>query len=217
MTTEPTKSVLNGNGASEPPVAANEHSSAANGGPADAAAPKERALDPAVAAQIKAFRSKLQAGIGEVVLAIANLPRYRHQTLADITHLVIEPMVRNRVAIAKSATEGKLEETAGIAIWASVSEEADARIREQVQARVFPVRLKAEDWNSGDIHWLLDIIAPSQKAATAALTNFKQVVKDKPIRIHPIVTQLVDPAVLDKMRMKPERVITAGIGQASAP
>ncbi len=119
-------------------------------------------------------------------------------------HLVVEPMTRDRVAVAKSpASESKPEETAGIAIWASVSDEVDARIREQIQARVFPVRLKPEDWTSGEIHWLLDVIAPTQKVATAVLANFKQVVKDKPIRIHPLVTQLVDPAVLDKMRVKP--------------
>ena len=79
----------------------------------------------------------------------------------------------------------------------------DAKIREQIQARVFPVRLKAEDWNSGETTWLLDVIAPSQKVATAVLANFKQVVKDKPVRIHPIVSQLVDPAVLEKMKVRP--------------
>jgi hypothetical protein len=36
-----------------------------------------------------------------------------------------------------------------------------------------------------------------------ALANFKQVVKDKPVRIHPIVSQLVDPGVLEKMKVKP--------------
>ena|SRR5581483_10301703 len=83
------------------------------------------------------------------------------------------------------------------------SEAVDAKIREQIQARVFPVRLKAEDWNSGETVWLLDVIAPSQKVATAVLANFKQVVKDKPIRIHPLVGQLVDPAVLEKMKVRP--------------
>ncbi|GMP12490.1 toxin-activating lysine-acyltransferase [Bradyrhizobium sp. TM239] len=72
----------------------------------------------------------------------------------------------------------------------SVSDEVDAKIRELIQARVFPVRLKAEDWASGETTWLLDVIAPSQKVATAVLANFKQVVKDKPVRIHPIVSQL---------------------------
>jgi hemolysin-activating ACP:hemolysin acyltransferase len=119
-----------------------------------------------------------------------------------VLHLVVEPMTHDRIAIARTAGEGKVEETAGIAIWASVSDDVDAKIREQVQARVFPIRLRAEDWASGDHHWLLDVIAPSQKVATAVLANFKQVVKDKPIRIHPIVGQLVDPAVLEKMRVR---------------
>jgi hypothetical protein len=79
----------------------------------------------------------------------------------------------------------------------------DAKIREQIQARVFPIRLKAEDWTSGETTWLLDVIAPSQKVATAVLASFKQVVKDKPVRIHPLVSQLVDPAVLEKMKVRP--------------
>lgn len=169
--------------------------------PAEQAAAK--ALDPALVAQITAFKTRLQASIGEVVLAMLNLPRYRNQTLADLMHLVVEPMTRDRIAIAKAGGEGKVEETAGIAIWASVSDEVDAKIREQIQARVFPIRLKSEDWASGETTWLLDVIAPSQKVATAVLANFKQVVKDKPVRIHPIVSQLVDPAVLEKMRVKP--------------
>ena len=47
----------------------------------------------------------------------------------------------------------------GVAIWASVSAEVDAEIRQQIQAGVFPVRLKAEAWNSGKINWLIDVIA----------------------------------------------------------
>ena len=175
-----------------------------NGGAvAEQAAAKSPALDPQVLAQIAAFKTKIQASVGEVVLAMLNLPRYRNQTLADVMHLVVEPMTRDRIAIAKAGGEGKVEETAGIAIWASVSDEVDAKIREQIQARVFPIRLKAEDWTSGETTWLLDVIAPSQKVATAVLANFKQVVKDKPVRIHPIMSQLVDPAVLEKMKVRP--------------
>jgi cytolysin-activating lysine-acyltransferase len=174
-----------------------------DGAAAEPAAAKDRSLDPAVLAQIAAFKTRIQASIGEVVLAMLNLPRYRHQTLADLMHLVVEPLTRDRIAIAKAGGEGKVEETAGIAIWASVSDAVDAKIREQIQARVFPVRLKAEDWSSGETTWLLDVIAPSQKVATAVLANFKQVVKDKPIRIHPLVSQLVDPAVLEKMKVRP--------------
>ena len=88
---------------------------------------------------------------------------------------------------------------AGVAIWASVSDEVDAKIREQIKAGVFPIRLKPDDWTSGDKAWLLDVIAPSQKLASAVLANFRQVVKEGDMRIHPIVARMVDPELLKKM------------------
>ena len=97
---------------------------------------------------------------------------------------------------------------AGLAIWASVSDEVDARIREQIKAGVFPVRLKAEDWISGDNNWLLDVIAPDQKATARVIANFKQVVKDGELRLHPMVARLVDAETLKKFassKGKPQR------------
>ena len=70
-------------------------------------------------------------------------------------------MIRDRVAIAKSGGEGKIEETAGIAIWASVSDEVDAKIREQIQARIFPIRLKSED--SGERRYSLGCSMSSRR------------------------------------------------------
>ena len=61
------------------------------------------------------------------------------------------------------------------------------------------MRLKPEEWVSGDKIWLLDVIAPSQKLASAVLVNFKQVVKEGDVRIHPIVARMVDPELLKKM------------------
>ena len=88
-----------------------------------------------------------------------NLPRYRHQTLGDLTHLVLDPMMRDRISIARRGVEGQPpvdDDIAGIAIWASVSDSVDAKITEQVKAGVFPVRLANEDWVSGDKVWLPD-------------------------------------------------------------
>ena len=88
----------------------------------------------------------------------------RHQSLGDLTQMVLEPLIRDRIAIARPAKEepGMLTDIAGFAIWASVSEEVDAKIREQIKAGSFPVRLKPEEWQSGSINWLLDVIAPDQ-------------------------------------------------------
>lgn len=150
------------------------------------------------------MRERLQVTVGQVVLAMMALPRYRNQTLADLSHLVIEPVLNDRLAIAtprprdgEEAADGAL---IGIAVWASVSDTVDAKIREQVVGGNFPVRLVATDWNSGETLWLLDVIAPNSALATAVLANFDQVAKGRHVNVHPIVARSVDPAALERIR-----------------
>lgn len=118
-------------------------------------------ISPEMRARIAELRSRVRLSLGQAVLAMMNLPRYRHQTLADLTHLLLDPLMRDRLAIAHRTVDGKPQgedDVAGIAIWASVSEAVDAKITEQVKAGVFPLRLAGEDWASGDTVWLLDVI-----------------------------------------------------------
>jgi cytolysin-activating lysine-acyltransferase len=172
-----------------------------------AAAPQTPpAMTPELMSQIGELRSKIQTSIGQTLLAMMDLPRYKHISLADFSHLVINPLLRNRVAIAhKSVTENGVskvgeESIAGIAIYATVSPAVDAKIAEQTKAGVFPIRLNPEDWTSGDLPWLLDVIAADRAQATSVLANFRQVVGEKPIKIHPMVARLIDPAVLEKLK-----------------
>ncbi|CAN7688578.1 toxin-activating lysine-acyltransferase [Mesorhizobium sp. LjRoot246] len=171
-----------------------------------AAVPESQpAIDPAVLEKIKGIRARVHETFGKVALAMMAVPRYRHLSIADLQQLVLEPLIRDRIAIAQPAKEDgpQLEALAGIAIWASVSAEVDAKIREQIKAGIFPVRLKPEEWTSGDINWLIDVIAPTPKLATAVIANFKQVIKQGDLRIHPLVTRLVDPEALKKMGAAP--------------
>jgi hypothetical protein len=82
---------------------------------------------------------------------------------------------------------------------ASVSQEVDAKIRDQIRSGTWPLRLKSEDWTSGEINWLIDVIAPDRKTAASVLGNFKQVVKDGELRLHPLIARLVDKETLEKM------------------
>ncbi len=180
-----------------------------------AGAPAGPKLTPEALKKIAEMRDRLQGLLGQVVMALSVVPRYRHQTLADLHHLVVEPLMRDRIATASAAPRGEgesegqtnpaLEQLAGIAFWASVSDAVDAKIREQVKAGAFPIRLKPEEWASGDTVWLLDVIAPSQKLATAVLANFSKVLpkndgnKSRQVRIHPIVARQIDPVLLKKM------------------
>ena len=157
-------------------------------------------IDPAIAAQLNQMRNHVRQTFGQVVMAMMALPRYRHQTIQDLSLLVMNPLIRDRIAVAYNTKDNeRTEEIAGLSIWASVSEEVDARIREQIKAGVFPIKLKAEDWNSGSINWLLDVIATDPKTSAAVIANFRQVVKEGDLRLHPIITRLLDKETVDKI------------------
>lgn len=174
----------------------------------------EGQLDPEVQRKLAALRAHVRESFGQTVMAMMMLPRYRHLSLQDLQHAVLEPLLSDRVAIAyPGEAEGTGADMVGLAIWASVSEEADSRIRDQIRAGTFPVRLKTEDWNSGSVNWLLDVIAPDPRATARVIANFKQVVKQGSLRLHPLVARLVDEDTLRKMGA--ERLSEAG--QAAAP
>jgi hemolysin-activating ACP:hemolysin acyltransferase len=170
-----------------------------------AEAPEASQPDSEMVAKLGALRSRVLSAFGQCALVMMSVPRYRHLSIADLNHLLLEPLVQDRVAIASSkgsdgADAGAL---AGIAIWASVSEEVDKSIREQIAAGVFPIRIKTKDWNSGKTVWLLDVIAPSRKLTTSVLANFRQVVKEGPVHIHPMVGRMMDQDALKKMGAAP--------------
>ena len=153
--------------------------------------------------KLENIRTAFLVKFGQVTLSLMGVPRYGHQSISDLQRLILEPLIRDRIAVAtakgdeeRGAHQGAL---AGIAIWASVSEEVDAKIREQVKAGVFPIRLSGNEWTSGDKVWLLDVIAPSQKLATSVLANFNQVVDGGKISLHPVISKMIDPEDLKKM------------------
>ena len=158
-------------------------------------------ISPEMLGKIAGLRAQVRESFGKIVMAMMALPRYRHQTLADLQPLVLEPLIRDRIAIAhpKGTDRTALVDIAGFAIWASVSQEVDLKIREQIKTGTFPIRLKAEDWQSGEVNWLLDVIAPDAKATGQVIANFRQVVKEGDLRIHPMVAGLVDAEMRGKM------------------
>lgn len=179
-------------------------SNAKNGPAPDQNAEGSQQLDPEILKKIAQVRAQVRESFGKIAMSMMALPRYRHQSIADLQHLVLEPLIRDRVAIAypNDAEKSELTDLAGVAIWASVSEEVDAKIREQIKGGSFPVRLKAEEWNSGQINWLLDVIAPNQKMTASVIANFKQVLKEGDLRMHPIVARLLDAETLERLGAK---------------
>jgi cytolysin-activating lysine-acyltransferase len=188
---------------------------------------QEALADPKIRAQIVEMRGRIHSRLGQVVLAMAALPRYQYLSLIDLKAIAVEPLIRDRLIVATHKKDddspsleiGALDNVAGIAIWASVSTEVDARIRAQVKARVFPVKLKPEDWTSGSTdggdhaplgqEGLLDVplsingapssISKPPKLASMVLASFSRLVKTGELNVHPVAARQVDAEMLRKL------------------
>jgi hemolysin-activating ACP:hemolysin acyltransferase len=151
--------------------------------------------------------AKLNENFGLFVQALAETARYRHIGLGELVTLFFEPLQRDRVAIALSGPseeEARNGKPSAFLIWASVSPQVDEKIREQISAGVFPLRLKPEDWTSGTNHWIIDVVAGTQAIRSAALTSFVQTRRLGEIRLHPIIHRLVDAQHLARVGINPK-------------
>ncbi|KIC51740.1 hypothetical protein RA29_00005 [Tateyamaria sp. ANG-S1] len=53
--------------------------------------------------------------------------------------------------------------------------------------------------SSGEINWLFDVVAPDQNTTARVLANFRQVVQEGGLRLHPLIGRLVDEETLKKI------------------
>jgi cytolysin-activating lysine-acyltransferase len=157
-------------------------------------------VDPAVVEKISQMRSKVHESFGKVVLAMMRTARYKSLPISDLSHIALNAISNDRVGIAQATTPNTDDGGfAGILIWASVSIDVSTQIEEQIKAGTFPIQLKAEDWNSGPINWLLDVMAPTKTVATSIMAQFKQGLQEQDLRLHPLVAQLIDLDALKQM------------------
>ncbi|MCO6181020.1 toxin-activating lysine-acyltransferase [Ciceribacter sp. RN22] len=149
------------------------------------------------------IRQEFQARVGQIATVLSVSPRYEHMKVADLWRLVIEPLARGRIFVTvPEAPEDALRcpgGLTGILMWASVSPEVAEKLRSQVQAHQFPTILDANDWASGDLLWVLDVIAPTKEMATAMLAKFRRETVGKTVVTHPNIAFVVSPATLDEL------------------
>lgn len=123
-------------------------------------AAKGAAAQAAVEAKVRQVSQAMAAAYGEIVALLARSPKYRHFSLADLEWLVVPPLLANQFRIVSAKVKGPagLQVPLGVAFWAFVSPEVAAKLEaQQKDGAMF--RLAPQEWKSGDIPWLLDIIA----------------------------------------------------------
>jgi cytolysin-activating lysine-acyltransferase len=146
-------------------------------------APKPPAPDlaPEEARKRAAIAKQAAAALGEIVSLLMRSPADKHHSLADLEWMVLPAIVTGQFAVAdaQSKSTGAVMPV-GAVIWAFVSAEVDKLLTEAADK---PVRLKPQDWRSGEIPWIVMAIG-EPKVLGGLLQNLaKTVFKGRPAKM----------------------------------
>ncbi len=160
-------------------------------------------------ARARALRSKMMAAaFGEIVSVLMRSPHYKHYSLADLEWLVVPPLLANQFSLAEArAKESGFAAPVGIALWATVSEEVDRKLAEGLDR---PVRLRPDEWRSGEILWLIDAIGAPKTVDALVEQLTKAAFAGKSFKIRSIdkdgkrAVKIVQPAPEAEQAAEPE-------------
>ena len=103
---------------------------------------------------VYAIRQSLS--FAQIVTVLMRSPRYRHYTLGDLEWLVIPPLLAGQCSVVGfKSKQNVISVPVAAALWASVSAEVDKKLSENLHV---PIRLRPDEWRSGDILWLIDVV-----------------------------------------------------------
>ena len=116
-------------------------------------------LDPA---QVGAALTKLfAASIGDMVVVLSRSPAHKHYSLADIEWMVMPPVAAGQFYVVEVADKARgFRAPIAAVTWAFVSQEVDRRLTEQGTGP--RVRLRPDEWKSGEIAWLIDAVGSAE-------------------------------------------------------
>ena len=119
---------------------------------------------------------KIAAAFGELVTLLMRSPADKHHSLSDLEWLIVPALAHSQYALAEAQSKetGAISPVGGV-LWAFVSEEVDKRLSDLSA----PVRLKPNEWRSGDIPWLVLATGDTRILAGLIQQLTKTVFKDR--------------------------------------
>jgi cytolysin-activating lysine-acyltransferase len=135
------------------------------------------AVDAAASSRNQAFSQQLVMGLGSIASVLMASPQHRYSFLADLewpgalarqTDTVLPALATGQFSLAdaRDQTTG-FSAPVGAVLWAMVSEEVDQRLTAQPG---YPIRLRPQDWRSGNIPWLVEAIGEPRAVAAMVKT-----------------------------------------------
>ena len=112
------------------------------GGPASPEKDRQKAL--------AALRNSLS--FTQIIGVLMRSEHYKHYTLGDLEWLVVPPMLAGQYRIGEAKPKDGGSIPVAVVLWARVSADVDKRLEQIGRA---PIRLRPDEWTSGDILWLV--------------------------------------------------------------
>ena len=106
---------------------------------------------------------KFAAIFGDCAGLLMHSPGHKQYRLQDLEWLLLPALQFNQFTILSGAPKDnpEIQLPLGLALWAKVSPEVDEALSVNFSG---PLQLKPEDWKSGDIPWLIDIVGAPEVA-----------------------------------------------------
>ncbi len=132
--------------------------------------------------QIAGAVSKLiSATIGDCAVVFSKSPAHKHYSLADIEWMILPAVVSGQVYVAEAQhKEIGARVPVAVVLWARVSAETDQRLTASSGQKI---RLRPDEWQSGDILWIIDVAGDPQAIESALRQLAVTVFKDRPAKL----------------------------------
>jgi len=150
---------------------------ASNGGEA----PAVQAPSSEEAQRQAAVAIRQSLAFAQIISVLMRSPHYKHYTLADLEWLVLPPLLTGQFSVAEAGDQqSRIRMPLAVALWANVSSEVDKRLSENLSA---PLRLRPDEWRSGDIPWLVDAVGDARMVSPFLKQLSETVFKGRDVKV----------------------------------
>ena len=111
--------------------------------------------------------------LGEITWLMSQSPLHKQMFIADLEWFAMPAILLEQFRIFNGP-----EAPAGLAMWASVSDETDERLRAGAS------RLRPDEWRGGEHLWLVELVAPFGGQDEMLADLAKNVFADKSFKFH---------------------------------
>ena len=116
--------------------------------------------------------------LGQIISVFLRSPRHKTYPLTDFEWRVLPAIISGQFRVVQ-AQQSDVATPVGVALWASVSPAVDLRLSDLSA----PLRLNPDEWRSGEIPWLIELVADT-KVQQALLKHLGETVfKGKGIKM----------------------------------